>query len=30
VLDYDDCLYWVQMMSDPVLAEDVGGRFTMS
>ncbi len=28
VLDYDDLLlYWVQMMSDPVLAEDVGGRF---
>jgi DNA helicase-2/ATP-dependent DNA helicase PcrA len=28
VLDYDDLLlYWAQMMSDPVLAEDVGGRF---
>src|SRR6267378_2578703 len=28
VLDYDDLLlYWAQMMSDPTLAEDVGGRF---
>src|SRR5258706_3980912 len=28
VLDYDDLLlYWAQMMGDPVLAEDVGGRF---
>jgi DNA helicase II / ATP-dependent DNA helicase PcrA len=28
VLDYDDLLlYWAQMMSDPVLADDVGGRF---
>jgi DNA helicase-2/ATP-dependent DNA helicase PcrA len=28
VLDYDDLLlYWSQMMSDPALAEDVGGRF---
>jgi DNA helicase-2/ATP-dependent DNA helicase PcrA len=28
VLDYDDLLlYWAQMMSDPSLAEDVGGRF---
>ncbi len=28
VLDYDDLLlYWAQMMSDPELAEDVGGRF---
>jgi DNA helicase-2/ATP-dependent DNA helicase PcrA len=28
VLDYDDLLlYWAQMMSDPALAEDVGGRF---
>src|SRR5258706_7640197 len=28
VLDYDDLLlYWVQMMSDSALAEEVGGRF---
>jgi DNA helicase-2/ATP-dependent DNA helicase PcrA len=28
VLDYDDLLLcWAQMMSDPVLAEEVGGRF---
>jgi len=28
VLDYDDLLlYWAQIMSDPVLAEDIGGRF---
>jgi DNA helicase-2/ATP-dependent DNA helicase PcrA len=28
VLDYDDLLlYWTQMMSDPALADDVGGRF---
>ena len=28
VLDYDDLLlYWAQMVSDPALAEDVGGRF---
>jgi DNA helicase II / ATP-dependent DNA helicase PcrA len=28
VLDYDDLLlYWVQMMSDTALAEEVGGRF---
>ncbi|WP_079211202.1 ATP-dependent helicase [Brucella pituitosa] len=28
VLDYDDLLlYWAQMMSDPELAQDVGGRF---
>src|SRR5450755_4740754 len=28
VLDYDDLLlYWVQTMSDPMLAEDIGGRF---
>src|SRR5450759_541645 len=28
VLDYDDLLlYWAQMMSDPALADDVGGRF---
>src|SRR6202035_5851049 len=28
VLDFDDLLlYWAQMMSDPALAEDVGGRF---
>ncbi|KGD92013.1 ATP-dependent helicase [Rhizobium sp. YS-1r] len=28
VLDYDDLLlYWAQMMSEPALAEDVGGRF---
>jgi DNA helicase-2/ATP-dependent DNA helicase PcrA len=28
VLDYDDLLlYWAQMMSDAVLAEDLGGRF---
>jgi DNA helicase II / ATP-dependent DNA helicase PcrA len=28
VLDYDDLLlYWSQMMSDPALAGDVGGRF---
>ena len=28
VLDYDDLLlYWAQMMSDPALAVDVGGRF---
>ncbi|GAA5628158.1 DNA helicase II [Brucella sp. NBRC 12953] len=28
VLDYDDLLlYWAQMMSDPQLAQDIGGRF---
>lgn len=28
ILDYDDLLlYWAQMVSDPGLAEDVGGRF---
>ena len=28
VLDYDDLLlYWVQTVSDPVLADDIGGRF---
>jgi DNA helicase-2/ATP-dependent DNA helicase PcrA len=28
VLDYDDLLlYWAQTMSDPRLAEDMGGRF---
>ncbi|MCV3766494.1 ATP-dependent helicase [Rhizobium sp. TRM95796] len=28
VLDYDDLLlYWAQMVSDPDIAEDVGGRF---
>jgi len=28
VLDYDDLLlYWAQMMSDPAIADDVGGRF---
>ena len=28
VLDYDDLLlYWAQMMSDPALADDIGGRF---
>jgi DNA helicase-2/ATP-dependent DNA helicase PcrA len=28
VLDYDDLLlYWAQTMSDPRLAEDIGGRF---
>ncbi|MFB9947359.1 ATP-dependent helicase [Rhizobium puerariae] len=28
VLDYDDLLlYWAQMMSDPILAGEVGGRF---
>ena len=28
VLDYDDLLlYWAQMMSDPALAADIGGRF---
>lgn len=28
VLDYDDLLlYWCQMVSDPALAEDIGGRF---
>src|ERR1700726_4536263 len=28
VLDYDDLLlYWAQTMSDPALADDVGGRF---
>ncbi|MFK0274217.1 ATP-dependent helicase [Ensifer sp. NPDC090286] len=28
VLDYDDLLlYWAQMVSDPELADDVGGRF---
>jgi DNA helicase-2/ATP-dependent DNA helicase PcrA len=28
VLDYDDLLlYWAQMVSDPVLADDIGGRF---
>jgi DNA helicase-2/ATP-dependent DNA helicase PcrA len=29
VLDYDDLLlYWAQTMSDPRLAEDIGGRFS--
>src|SRR5581483_10389682 len=28
VLDYDDLLlYWAQMMSDPAIADDVGGSF---
>ena len=28
VLDYDDLLlYWAQTVSDPVLADDIGGRF---
>nr|WP_229681437.1 ATP-dependent helicase [Neoroseomonas lacus] len=28
VLDFDDLLlYWARMLADPVLAEDVGGRF---
>ncbi|MBB4186482.1 DNA helicase-2/ATP-dependent DNA helicase PcrA [Sinorhizobium terangae] len=28
VLDYDDLLlYWAQMVSDPLLAADIGGRF---
>src|ERR1700724_4815211 len=28
VLDYDDLLlYWAQTVSDPKLAEDIGGRF---
>src|ERR1700761_2257518 len=28
VLDYDDLLlYWAQMMSDTVIADDIGGRF---
>ena len=28
VLDYDDLLlYWVQTVSDPLLADDIGGRF---
>ncbi len=28
VLDYDDLLlYWCQMVSDPTLADDIGGRF---
>jgi DNA helicase-2/ATP-dependent DNA helicase PcrA len=28
LLDYDDLLlYWAQSMSDPLLAEDIGGRF---
>jgi len=28
VLDYDDLLlYWAQMVADPVLADDIGGRF---
>src|SRR5262249_26986958 len=28
VLDYDDLLlYWAQMVSDPVLADDIGSRF---
>src|SRR5260370_220602 len=28
VLDYDDLLlYWAQTMGDPVLADDIGGRF---
>ena len=28
VLDYDDLLvYWAQMVSDPALAADIGGRF---
>ncbi|MDP4345338.1 UvrD-helicase domain-containing protein, partial [Escherichia coli] len=28
VLDYDDLLlYWAQMVSDPEIADDVGGRF---
>jgi len=31
VLDYDDLLlYWVQMMSDPVLARNVVAASTMS
>ena len=28
VLDYDDLLlYWAQMVADPAIAEDIGGRF---
>jgi DNA helicase-2/ATP-dependent DNA helicase PcrA len=28
VLDYDDLLlYWAQMVSDPILADDIGGRW---
>ena len=28
VLDYDDLLlYWAQMVGDPMLADDIGGRF---
>jgi DNA helicase II / ATP-dependent DNA helicase PcrA len=28
VLDYDDLLlYWAQIMSEPVIADDIGGRF---
>jgi len=28
VLDYDDLLlYWSQMMSDALIAEEIGGRF---
>ncbi len=28
VLDYDDLLlYWAQMVSDPTMADDIGGRF---
>ena len=28
VLDYDDLLlYWAQTVSDPALANDIGGRF---
>ena len=28
MLDYDDLLlYWAQMMSEPALAADIGGRF---
>src|SRR5262245_44728945 len=28
ILDYDDLLlYWAQMVNDPMLAEDIGGRF---
>ena len=28
VLDYDDLLlYWAQIMSEPLIAEDIGGRF---
>jgi DNA helicase-2/ATP-dependent DNA helicase PcrA len=27
VLDYDDLLWWAQVMSEPAIAEEIGGRF---